>query len=218
MAQQQFYNACTNGDLDTLKTLLSPDLFPRYNTIIQSPKNIINTLIFPTLLYNFSIHIACKNGHLDIVRTLLTYEPMHSYVDLCMSNHFALRIACKKGYSEIVRQLLLFRIHYVPHDLHSSTLTFAIRLAAQNGNTEIVKMLELPQLFTVFIKIDVANIYEYITQLDYKVQCGQYLRDYQDLLSKSQRKILHDFMSTFFCNIGLFLRLPTDVVRYICGF
>lgn len=196
MYQQQFYNACVNGDNNTIITLLSP------LHIFSDPMT-----IYPILLYNFGLQVACKNGHTDIVKILLSYLPMRDYIDLYMSNYYALRVCCKKGYTTIVRLLLLFT-------KLRGNLGFAVRLAKQNGHDSIVRMLELPQLFTVFITIDVANMVQY----NKKVDIAQQLREYQDLLTSVQRRVLNRFITSFFNIFGLLTVLPYDVALYLSEF
>ena len=214
MAQQLFYNACSTGDFATVETLLTPPFVYPSKMVMRShadnPVFIsyrLYTTIYPILLYNFSLHAACKNGHTAIVRLLLSYGPMRSNVDLCMSNHFAMRTACRMGFEDIVRLLVRFKEE-------TRMCTDNLLLHPMITHHHIRSILEIPPLFARLITVDVANIHG----IGYRTYIEHALRiwEYHDVLGEvKQRHFLRIAGQMLHCVLRW---LPLDVAIYICTF
>jgi len=189
--QQLFYQSCVYGETEIIKQLLTPPVMDALQPPSSNP-----SLSYSVLLYNYGIQIACKNHHTPIIKLLLEYAPMKPFVDFTMSNYFAIRTICREGYADILRIIL----HYYPIE---NTTQF-IQLASQYNHGDIVYLLEIPQLFRVFIGTNDRT----------KVSIGNKLLAYQDMLTGRQRRHVIRFMSAWLAHI--FPRLPKDVIVYLC--
>jgi len=107
-----FMNACRDGDLKTVESLLSK--------------------VDPSDNYNEAIQDASENGHVEVVRLLLTDDR----VDPSDQHNHPIRWASSKGHIEVVR-LLLADSRVNPTDLDNC----AIRWASERGDVQMVKLL-----------------------------------------------------------------------------
>ena len=138
-AQQDFLQACTDGNLDLVNTLIDRNaragrldriraLTFRQNTINVAHDN------------NMALRCAAKNGHISIVDRLLEIPAVRE--NAATNNNEALRNAAEEGHISIVHSLL--EIPTV-RDNAAANNNEALRSAAQDGNIGIVnRLLKIP--------------------------------------------------------------------------
>ena len=83
--QQQFYEACKNGNLTTVQYLLN-----NYNIDVRA-KN------------EEGFRWACQNGYLNVVQYLLENN---FNIDAHADNEYGFRLACQRGHLNVVKYLL----------------------------------------------------------------------------------------------------------------
>jgi hypothetical protein len=118
--QKIFFKACSRGNIDVVKRLLS--------------------VCDPSVDNNSAISFAAENGHVAVVALLLA-DPR---VDPSADNNYAIQYASKNGHEAVVA-LLLADPRVNPSDKHN----YAIRLASANGYQEIVKMIKADKRCTL---------------------------------------------------------------------
>ena len=128
----EFIDACKNGDIDKVKYLLSS----------------------PELKEHADIHAfgdagfqwACMNGHLEVVKYLLTSPDLKKHADIHEGSDAGFQWACNKGYLDIVKYLLTSTDLKKHADIHSNS-DLGFRWACENGRLEVVKyLLTSPEL------------------------------------------------------------------------
>jgi ankyrin repeat protein len=155
--EQQFIDACKNGNIDSTKDLLSKGVDPSdnnnyaircssYNGHLEVVKLLLTDPgVNPSARNNEAIRWASHNGHLEVVKLLLTDKR----VDPSDRDNLAIRWASQKGHIEVVK-LLLTDKRVDPSDRDN----LAIRLASYNEHYEVVKLLKSTIIIRTFHKLN----------------------------------------------------------------
>jgi len=149
--QEEFNEACSRGNIDVVKRLLSVcDPSVGNNSAISFAAESGHVAVVSLLLAdprvdpsggdNNAILIASENGHEAVVALLLA-DPR---VNPSAGYNYAIRIASANGHVAVVA-LLLDDPRVNPSDKHN----YAIRIASANGYQEIVKMIKADKRCTL---------------------------------------------------------------------
>lgn len=132
--------ACTQGNLDTVKLFINLKNFSSSKPVHDIPLN--------------ALRIATENGHLNIVKYIISLYN----VDFQSIHKYALRSAIRKGHLHIVEYLVDIGVDFrVENDS-------ALRSANWYGRKNIVQYLLLKGSFSEYIFIDfktICNIYSF---------------------------------------------------------
>ena len=91
--EKRLYDACLEGDAETLQALMKEDKLTLARVTLSSSFN------------QTPLHLASMLGHFEFAKTLLSYKPdFASTLDL--QNRSPLHLASANGYADIVRLLL----------------------------------------------------------------------------------------------------------------
>ena len=145
--QQQFINACKNGNLE-----LAQQLFYNNNITLE-----INKLAFCLACYHGCLHVAqwllsvnpdinisarneeafrwaCLNGHLHVAQWLLSVK---NDINISADNEYAFRCSCSKGYLKIAQWLLSIK----PNINISVGNEYAFRFSCSEGHLDVAQWL-----------------------------------------------------------------------------
>lgn len=132
-----FFNACANGDFDTIKKL-------DYGQINIYEQN------------HHAFHLACGSS-LDVVKFLIELgEKNNQPIDIHDENEYAFQEACRVGKLDIIKYLISLELKYNPINIHAEN-ECAFLLVCQLDDISIVKFLLSLELTHGRINIHVLN-------------------------------------------------------------
>ncbi len=120
---EEFTNACYDGDLDVVQYLLKT---PEFEI------NIIQECI------NHGFFKACQNGKLSVVRYLLTDPDLYENANIHASEDNGLNWACSEGHLELVKYLLTSPELKEHANIHAPNIFMR---ACSDGHVEVVRYL-----------------------------------------------------------------------------
>lgn len=126
----EFTVACENGDLKTVKYLLT------------TPKLKTHAYIHTEDYYG--LRIACQNGYLEIVKYLLTSRDLTEHANIHVRDDFCLRHACANGHLDIVDYLLTSPEITATGETHANihaNKDCALKWACESEHLDIVQYL-----------------------------------------------------------------------------
>ena len=179
--QEQFYDACEDGDLTAITYLLNNynidgNVDDEYGFRLACKYGHLNVVQFLTQNYDINVHAenesgfrwACINGHLNVVE----YLTQNYDIDVHAENEYGFRLACVNGHLNVVQYLLENNYNI---DVHADN-EYGFRIAYKYGYLNVVQyLLTKMKLTNEMIKILCRKKCEYFDEIKSQIKVHKHV-------------------------------------------